>query len=342
MKLLITTQVVDRDDPLLGFFHSWITAFAKQCEEVTVVCLKEGMHDLPANVRVLSLGKERGRVSRVRYALRFWKIIWQERTHYTDVFVHMNHEYIVLGGLLWRLLHRPIIFWYVHKQVTWKLRFATWCANYITTATAETFPLSTPKLRVVGHGIDTTFFSPAASVKKDTSLKLLSVGRLSSTKRHERVVEVCAELGPPAELSIVGAAAARGDAVYEKSLRGLVSELGLSTRVHFLGARTQHQMRDIYHAADMLVHTSQTGGMDKVVLEALACGLPVVTTSTVFAQGELPAHFVSDDSPESVARVIRAVMAAPYDAISLSAPVCRLHSVEHCTGQILSLYAHTS
>lgn len=59
MRLLIVTQKVDRDDDLLGFFHQWICEFAKHCDFVTVICLEKGEYALPANVRILSLGKER-------------------------------------------------------------------------------------------------------------------------------------------------------------------------------------------------------------------------------------------------------------------------------------------
>ena len=58
MKLLICTQAVDREDSVLGFFHSWIREFAKHYESVTVICLYKGEYDLPENVKILSLGKE--------------------------------------------------------------------------------------------------------------------------------------------------------------------------------------------------------------------------------------------------------------------------------------------
>ena len=60
MKLLIITQKVDRNDPILGFFHRWLEEFAKNCEQVTVICLYKREYNLPGNVKVLSLGKESG------------------------------------------------------------------------------------------------------------------------------------------------------------------------------------------------------------------------------------------------------------------------------------------
>ena len=58
MKLLIVTQIVDKNDPILGFFHRWIEEFAKHVEHIEVICLKEGKHKLPSNVHIHSIGKE--------------------------------------------------------------------------------------------------------------------------------------------------------------------------------------------------------------------------------------------------------------------------------------------
>src|SRR5581483_12297211 len=89
MKLLILTQKVDKNDPVLGFFHGWLREFANHFEFITVIALGVGEYELPQNVRVLSLGKESG-VSKLKYLSRFYKYIWQERKNYEKVFVHMN------------------------------------------------------------------------------------------------------------------------------------------------------------------------------------------------------------------------------------------------------------
>ena len=66
-----------------------------------------------------------------------------------------------------------------------------------------------------------------------------------------------------------------GEGSERKNLESLAKELG--TAVHFFGALTQAQLRDEYRKAAYLIHTSETGSLDKVVLEAIACGCPIKT-----------------------------------------------------------------
>jgi len=130
MNLLILTQKVDKNDDLLGFFHGWILEFAKQYEHVIVVCLQKGEYELPENVDVLSLGKERG-TSRVRYILNFFKYIIQTYKRYDSVFVHMNQEYILLGGLLWKVMKKKVFFWRNHPKGTFLTNIAVFFSNKV-------------------------------------------------------------------------------------------------------------------------------------------------------------------------------------------------------------------
>ena len=78
MRLLIITQKVDINDPILGFFHHWIEEFAKTFDKATVICLEKGESNLSPEIKVLSLGKERGR-SKLKYILKFLYYIWKEK-----------------------------------------------------------------------------------------------------------------------------------------------------------------------------------------------------------------------------------------------------------------------
>ena len=273
MKLLICTQIVDTEDSYLGFFVRWIEEFSKRTAHVEVICLKEGKHSLPTNVRVHSLGKEKG-ASRVKYILNFYRYIWKLRHDYDAVLVHMNPEYVVLGGLLWRLLNKRVALWYMHKSVNMKLRIAELFADTIFTASKESFRLKSQKVHIIGHGIDADFFSPDSSTVRGDWF--LSVGRLMPSKRHDLAIRAAVEKGK--ELRIAG------DGPERQNLEALASELG--ARVQFLGGLTQTQLRDEYRRAARFIHTSETGSLDKVVLEALACGLPVRTNDPALKELE--------------------------------------------------------
>src|SRR6185312_3155953 len=185
MRILICTQAVDLDDPVLGFFHRWIAEFSKHCEQVHVICLREGKHRFGNNVTVHSLGKEKG-VSRIARGLRFLKLAWSLRNEYDAVFVHMNPEYVCLGGLLWRMLHKPIGLWYVHWATSMRLRVAASLANVVFTAREDSMRVHTSKKNVMGHGIDTNAFRPAVHPPKRNSILFLS--RLDPVKRADLFV----------------------------------------------------------------------------------------------------------------------------------------------------------
>lgn len=290
MRLLVVTQAVDKNDPVLGFFHRWLEEFAKHTDQLIVVCLREGAHSLPSNVRVYSLGKESGAVSRLTYARRFRALIKNYVHEYDEVFVHMNPEYIVLGGLFWRMRRKRIVLWYVHKSVTMWLRLAVPLCNRIVTASPGSFRIASAKVHVLGHGIDTDFFSPGERIERADIL--LSVGRLMPTKRHDLAIRAAARIGK--ELHIIG------DGPERARLEALAHTLGAN--VHFLGGLTQEGVRNEYRKAVCLVHTSDTGSLDKVVLEALACGAAVVTTNTE-AYTDMPVHIAASD-PEAIADAI--------------------------------------
>ena len=159
MRLLIVTQAVDLNDPILGFFHSWIEELAKRCESVHVICLKEGRHNLPANVRIHSLGKESG-VSRLHYIWRFYKYIWVLRNEYDTVFVHMNQEYVLLGGKFWRLWRERIILWRNHKMGSIWTHIAGFFAHTVCYTSPSAYVASFKNAVHMPIGIDTDVFKP--------------------------------------------------------------------------------------------------------------------------------------------------------------------------------------
>jgi len=306
MKLLICTQAVDKNDPILGFFHRWIEEFSKHAEYVHVICLKKGVYNLPPNVSVHSLGKEEV-LSRIEYVSRFYRYIWQQRREYDAVFVHMNSEYVILGGFFWRLWGKRVGLWYVHKSVTALLRFAVLLVHHVFTTSRESLRLETSKRIETGHGIDTEQFTPTETIKDDT-LRILTTGRVSETKRIAEMIDVVDRIntqGQKVLFSIVGEPVTSLDKEYLNSLRSDLERRGLSGVVNFEGAISHDLLPEILHKSDVFLNLSKTGSMDKAVLEALSSGVPVVTSNEAFQSLLEPLDlFVSADNIEEIAETI--------------------------------------
>ena len=290
MKLLIITQKVDIEDDNLSFFHRWIEKFAEKIDKVYVICLWEGKHNLPSNVRVYSLGKEKGWPKLIQL-LRFYKYIWKLRKDYDIVFVHMNPIYVVLGGAFWKAQHKKIILWYVHKSLNWKLRLASKLVDEVLTASPESCRLKDrKKIHIVGHGIDTDLFKPLPSSSESRTqniFRILSVGRIAPIKGQEvlvRAVDILVNKKGirDVEVRFLGTPLDKRGKVYFGKLQSLVSGKKLGKYIKFLGGVPYNLMPKYYRESDLVINLSSTGSVDKVVLEAMASGCLVLTCNEAF------------------------------------------------------------
>jgi glycosyltransferase involved in cell wall biosynthesis len=142
------------------------------------------------------------------------------------------------------------------------------------------------KTEVVGNGVDTERYHPVDRTAArsryglpENAQVLVSVGALVERKGMHRVIDCLPELiNRHADLHyvIVGGASPEGDNRAE--LDAQVARLGLSERVHFLGALPPDELKWVLSASDVFVLATHNEGWANVFLEAMACGLPVVTT----------------------------------------------------------------
>ena len=142
------------------------------------------------------------------------------------------------------------------------------------------------RMVVVGNGVDTDRFHPMDRSAARAALGitanapvLVSVGGLTERKGFHRVIEVLPQLRerhPGLQFLIIGGASAEGD--WGPQLRRQRDELGLQDCVRFLGTLSPDALREPMSAADVFVLATRNEGWANVFLEAMACGLPVVTT----------------------------------------------------------------
>ncbi len=143
------------------------------------------------------------------------------------------------------------------------------------------------KIRIIPCGVNLELFKPINPIEARRRLGLpgdapivLYVGRFAPLKGIDRLIEAVALLkGRSAvapRLVIVG-----GDgpeARETRQLKALAAQTGVDAQVHFAGRLAQERLPLYYSAADLLAFCSHYESFGLVVLEALACGTPVVAT----------------------------------------------------------------
>jgi glycosyltransferase involved in cell wall biosynthesis len=142
------------------------------------------------------------------------------------------------------------------------------------------------KIEIIGNGVDTEKFFPVGREEAREQLGLpadavvlVTVGALVERKGFHRVIDVLPSLlprFPRLKYLIVGGPGPEGD--WSDLLRQKVREMGLEEVVVFLGPKPSEEVRIPLSAADLFVLATGNEGWANVFLEAMACGLPVVTT----------------------------------------------------------------
>lgn len=162
------------------------------------------------------------------------------------------------------------------------------------------------EILVVPNGVDTDLFCPASDQKKDGQ-KILSCGRMRRQKGFSYLIEALADLPDKMTLELVGDGPLRGE------LEALAKRLGLQERITFTGWLSQEELIEKYRQANIFVLPSLDEGMPNVLLEAMACGLPVVATDVA-------------GSCELVSPGINGLLAQPKDKRSLREAIERVLS----------------
>ncbi len=135
------------------------------------------------------------------------------------------------------------------------------------------------KLHTLRNGVDLQRFVPEDRIQARQRLGLpvdepylLSVGHLIERKGHHIAIEALSHL-PGVTLLIAGSGPEEG------SLKALAKRLGVAERVRWVGVVPQTDLKWWYSAADVLALCSSREGWANVLLEAMACGTPVLATN---------------------------------------------------------------
>jgi glycosyltransferase involved in cell wall biosynthesis len=324
MKLVVITQRVDPDDPALGATVPMLRSLAARVDELVVLTLAARESSLPENVRVKVIAAPTQALRGARFAAA---LVPELRPRPVAVLAHMSPIYAVLAAPLVRPLRIPLLLWFTHWRSSRLLQLAERVSTGVLTVDRSSFPLSSPKVIPIGHGIAV---DALPCVEQEDRLRLLALGRTSPAKGLDTIVEAARLAG--VELELRGPSLTGEERAYRDAL-GVAVEPPVARR----------EIAAVYAAAGALVNNMRSGALDKVVFEAAASCLPVLVSNPGFGslvEGIEPSLQFPQDDAEALAGRIRALSDAGPEARArigreLRARVERDHSVDRWAERVL-------
>ena len=190
-----------------------------------------------------------------------------------------------------------------------------------------------PPVELIYHGVDLATFRPALERGGNGVPLIVSVGRLVEKKGFDdllRALALVADGSRSFKCEIYGEGPSRGE------LEVLRDELGLTERVSFRGACRQAELLPVYQHADVFALTPRLtddgdrDGVPNVLVEAMACGVPIVSTG-VAGISELVAS--GTDGLLAPAQDTRAIAACLAELLDSSAERQRLGQAAAATAE---------
>ena len=270
---------------------AWQTkvAFALTSKFEKVVILtheKKNLTKLPNNVRILLFPniflRAPLRWIGGKYSLNFWVFYLHFKYRFDKAFIHMNFEWAYYFAPFFKITRIPLSIWYAHGSVSPNLYKAHKVATRILSSTKEGFRIPSDKLVLIGQSIDINQF-PLVWLNK-ISNQFVYVGRISPRKNIDKLIDmvniiVSSKLIKDCKLIVIGGAITEEDQKYYKGLTEKIRLLELNENVEFTGPISQDKICLVYASVFAHVSFSETGSMDKTLMEALSSGCPVLTSN---------------------------------------------------------------
>jgi glycosyltransferase involved in cell wall biosynthesis len=263
--------------------------------------------------------------------LRSIRQLESEGVSFDVIDAHYLYPDGVAAAMISRRLGRPLVLTARGSDVNRLAEFA-WPRRLIGFATREAAAVVTvsealsvrlralgvpgDKLVVIPNGVDLTRFAlqDRTAARRKFSLPdgplVMSCGNLVPEKGHDLALDALAAL-PDVHLIVVGAGRER-DALARRATAN-----GVAKRVRFLGEFAQSELAGLYAAVDVVVLASSREGMPNVLLEAMACGTPVVASAVggvpEIVTDPVAGRLVHERTASGFARALRELLDAPRD-----------------------------
>jgi glycosyltransferase involved in cell wall biosynthesis len=243
---------------------------------------------------------------------RFYTYLWSLRGEYDAVFVHMNQEYVLLGGLIWKLLGKKLVLWRNHKIGSWRTRIACAIADHVCYTSPAAYVAKANNAVIMPIGIDTDAFAPRES---PVPRSILFLGRLDPVKNVHVFIGALTQLY---EAGVTFTAAIYGSptdpkSMYAHDVRNQAAVLALEGVITVHEAVSNDEAAKLFTRYDLYVNLTPSGSFDKTIGEAMSAGAVVVAMNDAVRPVLPPEIFVTDETSEAAARAIRNALDLPAD-----------------------------
>ncbi len=201
--------------------------------------------------------------------------------------------------------------------------------------TTEDVPIT-----VIPNAIELSVFTPPRQREHEGPVRLLFVGRFNAFKNVETLLKAAAHLKKMDidnfELQLIG------DGEQRSTLERLTVEKELTRQVHFLGWVDRNSILNFYRQADLFVTATTWEGMPNTVLEAMACGLPVVASRASgleeLVKEGVNGYLVDINDPVALADRLLDLIDNPYERLRMGKESRRVAEQEFAWEYIAEQY----
>lgn len=171
------------------------------------------------------------------------------------------------------------------------------------------------KISFIPHGIDTSIFKPLEQTPHNT-FNIVCIGNIGANKNQLFIIKALKDLPAEIHLHLYG----NEDKAYREKINNYISSNSLSERVHFKGFIVNTNIPNVFRNADLFVLASLQEGLPVSILEALACGVPALSSDSGGGARHLLGEenmFNLEDSAELIQKILRVYSMKEMERINM-------------------------
>ena len=341
MNLIIFNFESNTNSQALAFTLDWVNEISKNVDKLYVISLRCGEYKVYDNVEVYCINQDKK--NKIQTIFSIWdilRIIHKKDKNISGYFVHMAHYFVPLIFPFAKFYNQKIVLWYAHKSVPFSLKIANFFTDLAVASTPTGYQIKTDKLKIIGQGIDSSRFP----LKKDftNSMKnIVTVGRISRVKNVDMIVDAFLSLDSNnVYLYIVGDALTSADDMYLKSIKEYILK-DRKKNIIFTGSISFEKLPFLYQDMDLAINISDTGSLDKTIIEPMAMGIPIITSND--SAKEIFSHLDGKgvyllDKKEDLKTVLKKVIEEnkKFNRLALREEIVQNHSLVKLAKKIVS------